>query len=66
MDSGHICAYPNNRIIWHDKAWSDNPITHNPGYKIDSTVYSVENVKVCYTDDNYMTNFTETPQDEKL
>jgi hypothetical protein len=60
-DSGHFYAYPNNRIIWHDKAWSDEPITCNPGYKIDTNIYSVENTKVSYTDDHYMTNFTSTP-----
>ena len=60
-DSGHFYAYPNNRIIWHDKAWSDEPITCNPGYKIDTNIYSVENTKVSYTDDHYMTNFTLTP-----
>jgi len=33
----------------------------NPGYKIDSTVYSVENSKVQYTDSSYMTEFTNKP-----
>jgi hypothetical protein len=62
MDNGNFYAYPNNRIIWHDDAWVDIPIDKNPGYKIDLTVYSVENKRVQYTDYSYMTEFTNEPQ----
>jgi hypothetical protein len=62
MDNGNFYAYPNNRIIWHDDAWVDTPIDKNPGYKIDLTVYSVENKRVQYTDYSYMTEFTNEPQ----
>lgn len=62
MDNGNFYAYPNNRIIWHDDAWVDTPINKNPGYKIDLTVYSVENKRVQYTDYSYMTEFTNEPQ----
>lgn len=62
MDNGNFYAYPNNRIIWHDDAWVDTSIDKNPGYKIDLTVYSVENKRVQYTDYSYMTEFTNEPQ----
>lgn len=62
MDNGNFYAYPNNRIIWHDKAWTDVPLDKNPGYKIDMTVYSVENNRLQYTDYGYMTQFTPEPQ----
>jgi hypothetical protein len=62
MDNGNFYAYPNNRIIWHDDAWVDIPIDKNPGYKIDLTVYSVENKRAQYTDYSYMTEFTNEPQ----
>lgn len=61
MDNGNYFVYPNNRIVWHDKAWIEAPLSCNPGYKIDSTVYSVENSKVQYTDSSYMTEFTNKP-----
>jgi hypothetical protein len=34
-----------------------DPITSNPGYEIDLTIYSVENKDKMYTDDSYMTEF---------
>jgi hypothetical protein len=64
MDNGNFYAYPNNRIIWHDDAWVDVPIDKNPGYKIDSTVYSVENKRAQYTDNSYMTQFASQPYDD--
>lgn len=59
MDNGNFFIYPNNRIIWMDNAWTFNRIKHNPGYKIDMNVYSVEGLKNTYfeTDYNYVTNF---------
>lgn len=63
MDNGNFYAYPNNRIVWYDKAWTDVPLDKNPGYKIDMSVYSVENNKIQYTDYSYMTQFTEQPLD---
>ena len=61
MDNGNFYAYPNNRIIWHDNAWVYEPIQKNPGYKIDLTVYSVENKRNKFTDYNYITNFSDAP-----
>jgi hypothetical protein len=58
MDNGNFYAYPNNRIIWHDNAWVDEPISKNPGYKIDLNVYAVENKKALFTDYSYMTEFS--------
>ena len=57
MDDGNFFAYPNNRIIWHDASYTFNPITSNPGYKIDMNEYSVENRKEVVTDNSYMTEF---------
>lgn len=59
MDDGNYFAYPNNRIIWHDDAWVYNPITTNPGYQIDLTVYSVENSRKTFTDNSYFTEFNQ-------
>ena len=57
MDDGNYFIYPNNRIIWKDDAWTANRITSNPGYKIDMTVYSVENKRNLESDYSYMTEF---------
>jgi hypothetical protein len=57
MDNGNYFIYPNNRIIWYDKAWTYDRISKNPGYKIDMTVYSVENDNNYETDYLYMTEF---------
>lgn len=57
MDEGNYYVYPNNRIIWNDVAWVDEPITSNPGYKIDLTIYSRENILYQVTDYSYMTEF---------
>jgi hypothetical protein len=59
MDNGNYFIYPNNRIIWIDKAWTYNRIDKNPGYKIDMTIYSVENMGTYSTDYSYITEFTE-------
>ena len=42
-----------------DKAWTFNRIEKNPNYRIDMTVYSVENSYGYETDYNYFTNFKE-------
>jgi hypothetical protein len=60
MDNGNFYAYPNNRIVWHDKAWTSVLLDKNPGYKIDMTTYSVENNCLQNTDYSYMTEFTPT------
>lgn len=60
MDDGNFFIYPNNRIIWYDDAWVFNRIDKNPGYKIDMTVYSVENKRKLESDYSYMTEFKET------
>jgi hypothetical protein len=62
MDNGNYFIYPNNRIIWNDKAWTFNRIDKNPGYKIDMNVYSVENENNYQTDYSYMTEFTKNDQ----
>lgn len=54
MDCGNFYAYPNNRIIWSDSAWTTNRITKNPGYLIDMTEYSVENLERGETNDKYI------------
>lgn len=57
MDEGNFFIYPNNRIIWYDDAWTKDRIKGNPGYRIDMTVYSVENKRLYETDDQYFTEF---------
>jgi hypothetical protein len=58
MDNGNYFIYPNNRIIWFDRAWTFNRIDKNPGYEIDLNIYSVENKTYHTTDYSYMTEFT--------
>ena len=59
MDNGNYFIYPNNRIIWMDRAWTLNRIESNPGYKIDMNIYSVEGEGNFSTDYAYMTEFKE-------
>lgn len=65
MDEGNFFAYPNNRIVWFDKAWTSKRITQNPGYKIDTTIYSVEGSVKEETDNNYITTFTKLDERDK-
>ncbi len=58
MDEGNYFAYPNNRIIWYDDAWIKNRIDKNPGYIIDTNIYSVENNRKIQTSDHYIYNIT--------
>jgi hypothetical protein len=53
-ETGNYYAYPNNRIIWYDNAWTFNRLKENPGFIIDTTVYSVENKRKMETSDHYM------------
>ena len=57
MDDGNFFIYPNNRIVWTDDAYITERLTRNPGYKIDQTVYTVENKRTGGTSDDYMTEF---------
>lgn len=65
MDNGNFFIYPNNRIIWYDKAWTFNRITQNPGYKIDMNVYSIENDRSYETDYSYFTEFNKINKPNK-
>lgn len=60
MDDGNFFAYPNNRIIWYDDAWTKNRISSNPGYKIDMNEYSVENTRLVETSEEYFYEIKET------
>ena len=66
VETGNYYAYPNNRIIWYDNAWTFKRIDKNPGFEIDTTVYSVENKRKMETSDHYMYEVTdlEEPQDD--
>lgn len=57
MDNGNYFIYPNNKIIWFDRAWTFDRIKSNPGYEIDLNVYSVENKTYHSTDNSYLTEF---------
>lgn len=54
VEDGNFYAYPNNRIIWFDPAWTENRIERNPGYLIDQTLYSVDRLKMYETDSSYI------------
>lgn len=60
IDDGNFFAYPNNKIIWKDKAWTFSRINKNPGYIIDQNIYSVEGEGKYETDNSFMTEFKET------
>ena len=59
VETGNFYAYPNNRCIWYDSAWTFNRITENPGYGIDMVVYSVEKLRTFETSDHYIYNIFE-------
>jgi hypothetical protein len=59
VETGNYYAYPNNRIIWMDSAWTFNRISKNPGYEIDTTLYSVENTRTFETSDHYIYDIKE-------
>lgn len=59
VETGNFYAYPNNRVIWYDSAWTFNRISANPGYEIDSTVYSVEGYRDFETSNHYIYNLKE-------
>ena len=63
VETGNYYAYPNNRIIWYDNAWTFNRIEKNPGFEIDTTVYSVENKRKMETSDHYMYEVTQLEHD---
>jgi len=56
-DDGNFFVYPNNRIVWYDRAFTENRITKNPGYEIDSKIYSVENSNYYETNNDFHTEF---------
>jgi hypothetical protein len=56
-EDGNFFAYPNNKIIWYDRAFTENRISSNPGYIIDNKLYSVEDRTYYESDNMYQTNF---------
>jgi len=61
MDEGNFFAYPNNRIVWEDDAFIGDRLKVNPGYKIDQTIYTIEDKREhTETDDSYLTEFIHT------
>ena len=59
MENGNYYDYPNNRIIWFDDDWTFNQIDKNPGFEIDTTVYSVENKRRIETSDHFIYEITD-------
>jgi hypothetical protein len=41
LDSGHIAAYPGNRLRWHEPSWI-KPFTEKPGYLVNTTEWTTE------------------------
>ena len=66
VETGNYYAYPNNRIIWYDNAWTFNRIEKNPGFEIDTTVYSVENKRKMETSDHYMYEVTDLENENSV
>lgn len=60
VEDGNFFAYPNNRIVWKDKAWTFSRISKNPGYIIDQNKYSVEGEGKYETDNFFITEFKES------
>ena len=54
---GNFFAYPNNKVVWYDRAFTSNRITSNPGYVIDSRTYSVENGNYFESNSDFLTDF---------
>lgn len=54
LDNGNFCAQPNNRILFHDPAWIEEPFKTVPKYKVCSKFYRCEqNEKWSTTGDDY-------------
>lgn len=52
LETGHFCAYPNNRILWADPASVSNPFEKIPDYKLNVTKYHCESFDKWYADDS--------------
>lgn len=52
LDDGTFGLYPNNQVVFFDKAFVSEPLSKNPGYQIDFNTYSVENTKQRTEDSN--------------
>ena len=58
LQSGHFCAYPNNRILWAEPSSVSKPFKNIPDYKLNMQVYCCESHDKWATNesDNFMYN----------
>jgi hypothetical protein len=52
LETGHFCAYPNNRILWADPSSVSKPFEKIPDYKLNTTKYHCESFDKWYTEDS--------------
>lgn len=64
MDNGNYFIYPNNKVVWYDRAWTFKRIQSNPGYEIDKEIYSVEDKGLYETDNSYFTEFNKNYEEK--
>ena len=62
VEDGNFYAYPNNRVIWFDPAWTAHRIQSNPGYLIDSTLNSVDGRRNFEVADKYIYEQSNIPE----
>jgi hypothetical protein len=51
LESGHFCAYPNNRILWAEPSMVSHPFQTIPDYKLNMQRYHCESKGKWATDD---------------
>lgn len=61
LDTGHFCAYPNNRILWNEPSMVSEPFVNIPDYKLNMQKYHCESYKkwACDETDNFSYEITE-------
>jgi len=63
LDNGQFAIQPNNRIIWADPSFIVNPLSENPGYKINTHVWKCENAQwISGKDDRFFYEIGLTPK----
>ena len=65
LESGHFCAYPNNRILWNEPSMVSEPFKNIPDYKLNEQKYNCESYDKwgCDESDNFVYDTVEGKED---
>jgi len=53
LDHGNYALQPNNRIYWRDSSFVTNPLTENPGFKVNEQLWTCEAERDWIATDEY-------------